>query len=78
MRSIAKNRKQRPTAYLPISIKLVLKIVLVALGYSVWGTGFVWALVGLYLFLPMLRTILSCLVTLGVIIAFILIMLTSL
>lgn len=66
MRSIIKNRKHRTTAYLPISIKLVVKIALVALGCSVWGTGFIWALVGLYLFLPILRGILSVLVGFGV------------
>lgn len=69
MRSIEKNRKQRPTAYLPISIKLVVKIALVALGYCVWGTGFIWALVGLYLAYPFLRAIISMVVGFGVIIA---------
>lgn len=78
MRSIEKNRKQRPTAYLPISIKLVVKIALVVLGFCVWGSGFIWALVGLYFFLPVLRGILSCLLTLGAVIAFIYIMLTFL
>lgn len=78
MRSIVKNRKHRPTAYLPISIKLVVKISLLALGCSVWGTGFIWALVGLYLVLPVLRGILSCLLTLGAVIAFIYLMLTFL
>lgn len=77
MRSIEKNRKQRST-YLPISIKLVVKIALVVLGFCVWGTGFVWALVGLYFFLPLLRGILSCLLTLGAVIAFIYLMLTFL
>ena len=74
MRSIVKNRKQRPTIYLPISIKLVVKIVLVVLGFCVWGTGFIWALVGLYLFLPVIRGILSLFVGLGAIILFILIL----
>jgi len=74
MRSIEKNKKQRPTAYLPISIKLVVKIALVVLGYSVWGTGFIWALVGLYLFLPIVRGILTFFVGLGAIIVFILIL----
>lgn len=78
MRSIEKNRKQRPTAYLPISIKLVVKIALVGLGFCVWGSGFIWALVGLCFFLPVLRGILSCLLTLGAVIAFIYIMLTFL
>lgn len=78
MRSIVKNRKHRPTAYLPISIKLVVKIALVVLGCSLWGTGFIWALVGLYLLLPILRGVLSFLVGLGAIILFILAMLTLL
>ncbi|HMM03527.1 MULTISPECIES: hypothetical protein [Bacteroidales] len=78
MRNIEKNRKQRPTAYLPISIKLVLKIVLAVLGFCVWGTGFIWALVGLYLFLPVIRGILSFFVGMGAIILFILAMLTFL
>lgn len=72
MRSIEKNRKQRTTAYLPISIKLVGKITLVALGFSLWGTGFIWALAGLYIFLPVIRGILSFFVGLGAIILFIL------
>lgn len=72
MRSIVKNRKQGSN--LPISIKLVVKIVLVTLGCSVWGTGFIWALVGLYLFLPVIRGILSFFVGLGAIILFILIL----
>lgn len=76
MRSIVKNRKQGSN--LPISIKLVLKIALVALGCSVWGTGFIWALVGLYLFLPVVRGILCFFVGLGAIILFILAMLTFL
>ena len=72
MRSIVKNRKQGSN--LPISIKLVVKIALVALGFSVWGTGFIWALAGLYFFLPVIRGILSFFVGLGAIILFILIL----
>ena len=72
MRSIVKNRKQGSN--LPISIKLVVKIVAMVLGCSLWGTGFVWALVGLYLFLPVIRGILSFFVGLGAIILFILIL----
>ena len=72
MRSIVKNRKQGSN--LPISIKLVVKIVAVLLGCSLWGTGFIWALVSLYLFLPVIRGILSFFVGLGAIILFILIL----
>ena len=77
MRSIAKNRKQRST-YLPISIKLVAKIVLAVLGFHVWGTGFIWAFIGLYLFLPVLRGILSVIVGFVAIILLILSFLTLL
>ncbi len=70
MRSIEKKRKQGSN--LPISIKLVVKIALVAVGFSVWGTGFIWALAGLYIFLPVIRGILSFFVGLGAIILFIL------
>ncbi len=76
MRSIVKNRKQGSN--LPISIKLVVKIALVALGFSVWGTGFIWALVGLYLFLPVIQGILSFFVGLGAIILFLFILLSFL
>ena len=78
MRSIEKNSETRTTAYLPISIKNLVKLVLVVLGFSVWGTGFIWALAGLYLALPILRGILSLLVGFGTIILFIFILLTFL
>ncbi len=69
MRNIEKNRKQRPTACLPINIKLVVKIALVVLGYFVWGAGFIWVLVGLYLAYPIIRAILSLVACFGVIFA---------
>ncbi|MBD8347753.1 hypothetical protein [Dysgonomonas sp. HGC4] len=72
-----KNKKQR-SSYLPISIGWVLKIVLIIVGYSLWGAGFIWALVGLYLFYDVLRGILSCLLILGAIIALIIIIKTCL
>lgn len=49
MRNIAKNRKQRATAYLPISIIFLLKVAFVAVGVKLWGIGFVWALLGYYI-----------------------------
>ncbi len=70
---ITKYRKQRST-YLPISIKLIL----VALGFSLWGTGFIWALAGLYIFFPILRGILSMLVGLGAVMLFLFILLNFL
>ena len=77
MRSIEKNRKQRST-YLPISINFLVKAVLVVVGLCVWGTGFVWALVALYLFLPILRAVLSLIVGMGAIIAVLFILLSLL
>ncbi len=72
-----KNMKQR-SSYLPISIGWILKIVLVIVGYSLWGTGFIWALVGLYLFYDVLRGILSCLLMLGAVGALIIVIMTCL
>ena len=72
-----KNKKQR-TSFLPISIGWILKIGLVIVGYSLWGTGFIWALVGLYIFYDVIRGILSCLLMLGALIAFIIIVMTCL
>ena len=69
MRSIEKNRKQRPTAYLPISIKLVVKIILVALGFSVWGWAFIGVVVALYLAYPFIRALISMVAGIGVIFA---------
>ena len=77
MRSIEKNRKQRST-YLPISIKLVVKMALLGLGISVWGTGFIWAVVGLYCFYPVIRGILTFVVGSVAIIAFIFFLMTFL
>ena len=77
MRNIEKNRKQR-FSYLPISIKLVVKILLVAAGFSVWGTGFICAVVGVYLFFPILRALLSLFVGLVAILLFLFILLTFL
>lgn len=65
MERIEKNRKQRFTS-LPISIKLVVRIILVFLGFSIWGTGFIWVLVGLYLGWAVIKQLFSCLVSLSV------------
>ncbi len=67
MRSIVKNRKQRST-YLPTNIKLIVEIALVVLGFSVWGTGFIWVLLGLYFGWAVIKQLFSCLVSLAVLI----------
>lgn len=72
-----KNKKQR-SSYLPISIGWVLKIVLIIVGFSLWGIGFIWALVGLYLFYDVIRGILPCLLMLGAVITLIYLLLTYL
>ena len=68
MKSIEKNRKQRFTS-LPISISWVLRIVLVAVGFCLWENSFIWVLLGLYLGFSIIRQVISCLVSLVVLIA---------
>ncbi len=67
MRSTVKNRKQRST-YRVTNIKLVMKIALIALGFYVWGTEFIWVLLSLYLGWAIIKQLLSCLVSLVVLI----------
>ena len=68
MERIEKNRKQRFTS-LPISISWVFRIVLVFAGFCIWGYAFIWAILGFYLILSVLRKLLSCLVVLLALIA---------
>ncbi len=69
MERIEKNRKQRFTS-LPISISWVFRIVLVVTGFCIWGYAFIWAILGFYLILSVLRKLFSCLVVLLALIAF--------
>ena len=75
MERIEKNRKQRFTS-LPITINWVFRIVLVVAGFCLWGYAFIWALLGFYFILSIIRKVLSCLVVLFVLIA-LFILLTS-
>ena len=75
MERIEKNRKQRFTS-LPISISWVFRIVFVVAGFCLWGYAFIWAILGFYLVLSVIRKVLSCLVVLFVLIA-LFILLTS-
>jgi len=75
MERIEKNRKQRFTS-LPISISWVFRIVLVVAGFCIWGYAFIWAILGFYLILSIIRKLLSCLVVLLALIA-LFILLTS-
>lgn len=77
MSNIEKNRKQRFTS-LPISIKLVLKIVLVAAGFCLWGSGFVWVLLGLWLAWGIIKGVLSCLLSLLVLAGIVIILISIL
>ncbi len=72
-----KNMKQR-SSYLPISIGLVLKIAVILIGYCVMGISVIWAFVGVYILYHLIRGILSCLITLGAIIALAIIFITLL
>jgi hypothetical protein len=58
-----KNRKQR-TIYLGISIGWVLKIAFVITGIAIWGWAFVAVTVGLYIGFKVLKGLISCLLSL--------------
>ena len=77
MRRIEKNRKQQST-YLPINIKLVVKITLVVLGFCLYGIGFIRVLVILYLLRPILSSIFSVILGFGAMILFVFTLLTFL
>ena len=68
-----RNRNQK-TSNLPLSIgaslRAGLKIVAVALGFHLFGSGFIWAVLALVFCYDILRGILSCLFSLGVLIGF--------
>ena len=68
-----KNRKPK-TSNLPLSIgtglRAGLKIGAVALGFHLFGSGFVWGVLAFLLCYDILRGILSCLVSLIVLIGF--------
>ncbi|MDR1120682.1 MAG: hypothetical protein LBM08_07160 [Dysgonamonadaceae bacterium] len=58
-----KNRKQR-TIYLGISIGWVLKIAFIITGIAIWGWAFVAVTVGLYIGFKVLKGLISCLLSL--------------
>lgn len=69
IRTAEKNRKQR-FSHLPISIGWVLKIVFAVASFALWGWSFVAVVVGLYLAWSIIKGVLSCLVSLAVIVGF--------
>ena len=64
MRSIEKNNRKQESSNLPFSIGLVVKIGAAALGFYLWGLGFIWVVLGFVFCYRILRSILSCMVSL--------------
>lgn len=75
IRTAEKNRKQR-FSHLPISIGWVLKIAFAVAGFALWGWSFVAVATGLYLAWNIIKGVLSCLVSLAVIVGFFLFLIT--
>lgn len=73
IRIAEKNRKQR-FSNLPISIGSILKIAFGVAGFALWGWSFVAVVVGLSLAWSIIKGILSCLVSLALIIGFMLLL----
>lgn len=76
MKTAEKNNRKQESSNLPFSIGLIVKIVIFAAGVYIWGVDFVRVVVGLFFCYRILWGILSCLVRVGVIIAFIFIVLS--
>ena len=73
IRTAEKNRKQR-FSNLPISIDWVLKIAFAVAGFTLWGWSFVAVVAGIYLAWAIFKGVLSCLISLAVIVGFILLL----
>ncbi|WP_313381407.1 hypothetical protein [Proteiniphilum saccharofermentans] len=73
IRTAEKNRKQR-FSNLPISIGWVLKITFAVAGFALWGWSFVAVVAGIYLAWTIIKGVLSCLISLAVIVGFILLL----
>ena len=73
IRTTEKNRKQR-FSNLPINIGLVLKTAFVVAGFALWGWSFVAIVAGIYLAWEVIQGVLSCLLSLAVIIGFIILL----
>ncbi|MCU6769618.1 hypothetical protein OCV73_11785 [Barnesiella propionica] len=64
MKRTEKNNETRNSSNLPISIGLVLKIAFVVAGFALWGWSFVAVVVGIRIAFVVVKTLLSCLVSL--------------
>ncbi|MDL2255595.1 hypothetical protein LJC38_03320 [Parabacteroides sp. OttesenSCG-928-K15] len=60
----ADKNKETRSSKLPISIVWVLKIAFAVTGFALWGWSFVAVVVGIYILLAIVKTLLSCLVSL--------------
>ena len=63
MKQTEKISKQRFT-FLPISMWWILKIVFAVAGFALWGWSFVAVVAGIYILWGVVKTLLSCLVSL--------------
>ncbi|KAA6336701.1 hypothetical protein EZS27_015165 [termite gut metagenome] len=68
MKQAEKNMKQR-SSYLPIGISWVLKIAFTVAGIALWGWSFVAVVAGLYFGFKLLKGLLSCLLSLLLLLA---------
>lgn len=73
MKQTEKISKQRFT-FLPISIWWILKVAFAVAGFALWGWSFVAIVAGIYLAWAIIKGVLSCLLSLAVIIGFILLL----
>lgn len=76
MRTTEKNKRKQESINLPFSIKWVVKILAVAVGFYVWGVEFIWVVLDVYFCWNILRGFASCLVSLIALIGFIYFLIT--
>ena len=63
MKQTEKISKQRFT-FLPISMWWILKVAFAVAGFALWGWSFVAVVAGIYILWEIVKTVLSCLVSL--------------
>ena len=73
IRTAEKNKKQR-FSNLPISIGSILKIAFAVAGFALWGWSFVAIVAGVYLAWEIIKGVLSCLLSLIVIVGFVILL----
>lgn len=70
MRTIEKNKRKQESINLPFSIKWVVKILAITVGFYVWGVDFIWVVLGVVFCWNILKSIASCLLSLIALIGF--------